>query len=430
MRTFEKSLLTLCLLVVLCGAATASILRVGIGRDYPDIQPAVDAAMEGDVLLVDPGIYYYFRLTKGLSIRCSQPGNRFTVTQFEYPDIEIENLGQSSQACISGMKILPAQEYGGPGGRLWINACQGAVILENVAFEVEDIRAINTRIVIRDSPNVALVDVRATTEVTFSGQSATVFVRDSRVRISHSFIKAGQTVDDIDAYDSPGGLAVERSFVSLTETDVLGGHGSDCPRDGSGVGGDAITAVDSELVIQGSPDHVIRGGDGGDLTACGRPGGNGGVGFRGDSALVSVLPIKGGRGGPGSPDGNDGAPWVGSLRRLDVIPWIAVSSDLRPGTPLDVQLYALEDGIALLLSASETGFLFDKSKIGPPLSVLPGGFFLTVVVGYIDAPTKRAITIKVPDDPTLIGFAVHLQMAIVGASGVYHTNAISRVVGE
>ena len=35
-----------------------------------------------------------------------------------------------------------------------------------------------------------------------------------------------------------------------------------------------------------------------------------------------------------------------------------------------------------------------------------------------------------PDDSILVGFRMHLQMAIVGASAVYHTNAVSRVLGE
>src|SRR5262245_15243003 len=54
-------------------------IHVGPGGDFTDIQPAIDAALDGDVILVEPGTYTAFRLAKGVVIRSAAPGQRFDV---------------------------------------------------------------------------------------------------------------------------------------------------------------------------------------------------------------------------------------------------------------------------------------------------------------------------------------------------------------
>ena len=86
--------------------------------------------------------------------------------------------------------------------------------------------------------------------------------------------------------------------------------------------------------------------------------------------------------------------------------------------------------MAALVLGSDSGFFIDKSKIGPPLSVLPGGLFVVLALGRIDDNGSRVVTCTLPDDRQLVGFRLNVQGAVVGATTIYLTNAVSRIVGE
>jgi hypothetical protein len=87
-------------------------------------------------------------------------------------------------------------------------------------------------------------------------------------------------------------------------------------------------------------------------------------------------------------------------------------------------------GLAVLLLSTETGFASDRSKKGPPLSTLPGDLFLVLPIGHADAEGTRTITCTAPVDQELVGFRLHVQGAVVGATTIFLTNAVSRVFGE
>ena len=76
-RTFP-----LCLaLVTAAGSARAEVIDVGGSTpDYDDIQAAVDAAVDGDILRIAPGNWSHFHIEdKSLTLVSSVPGTYFTV---------------------------------------------------------------------------------------------------------------------------------------------------------------------------------------------------------------------------------------------------------------------------------------------------------------------------------------------------------------
>ncbi|MEW6746289.1 MAG: FG-GAP repeat protein [Planctomycetota bacterium] len=97
----------------------------GEGADFHEIQPAIDAADEGDLILVDPARFYSvpFKLAKALTIRSLD--GRFVVAG--YPPITIEDVAQGKTACLSGLEQAS--------GWLVVRNCAGDVVLENIALE-------------------------------------------------------------------------------------------------------------------------------------------------------------------------------------------------------------------------------------------------------------------------------------------------------
>jgi hypothetical protein len=422
------------MLVVLAISVTdvdAAIIRVGPGGDFADIQPAIDAAVDGDVILVQPGTYTPFRLAKGVVIRSAAAGQRFNVQPDEVtPYVSVESISTVQKAGISGMKVLPVQVSPSTWeAYLWLRDCQGEVVLENVLIYMDTWGAHNRRLLIQSCANVAVVDLQVETwsyPNSTPRDEGTVQVFASQARISNSLIQAGT------GFRQAAGIEVRDSTLILSTTDVFGGNGDSCVYGSTLDGGDGIIADNSQVMAIGSVDNLIEGGYGGSGYECGQ-GGEGGAGFRGYSALVSLVTVEGGKGGSNGPFSgyaDDGPDWDGDLTRLDVIPYLTMTGDLQPGDSVDITLRTVEAGLAALAVSSETGFLVDKSKVGPPLSVIPGGLFLVLPIGHVDSDGTRVVTCTAPADPQLVGFRLHVQGAVVSSTTIYLTNALSRVLGE
>jgi hypothetical protein len=278
------------------GPLYAAIIRVGPGGDFSDIQPAIDAAVDGDVILVEPGTYNRFRLAKGVVIRSAAPGRRFDVQAvYAEPSVVLEHTAPSQKAAISGKSVLVAVTSVGWDAFVWLRNCQGELILDNVAVVVDlaDGYAHNRRLLVESCTNVAIVDLQATTRSNpyiFSGyhELPTAEISSSQVRISNSELH-GTT----GYYNGPIGVLVKNSLLVLSSTNVFGGNAEDC-TELPGDGGDGIVAVNSHVVIIGDASHRVEGGDGSDARCYGFAGGDGGAGFRGESATVSFVGLKAG----------------------------------------------------------------------------------------------------------------------------------------
>ena len=73
----------------------------GVGSDFSDVQPAIDAASAGDLVLVRTGISHFytgFTIRKGVSVMCEQRGGGYRVTS----NVVIRDVPSGARVSLSG----------------------------------------------------------------------------------------------------------------------------------------------------------------------------------------------------------------------------------------------------------------------------------------------------------------------------------------
>jgi hypothetical protein len=415
----------------------------GSGADFSEIQPAIDAASDGDVILVRPGTYQAFTLEKGVIVRASS--TPFSVA-LSYPaHVLVQNIGASKRAGIAGMKIdYDVWEYHDTYVLVDVQASQGEVVLEDLSVVCDTFfySMLTDPLRVADCSNVSITDLVASRNDSESSKGA-VRIERSSVRISEVTVNVGKQLHCDDAYGSRGAPAIEivDSFVVISGPNVVGGKGSDscslyhgCWH--GGPGGHGITAANSPVLILGYDDrysHSVRGGEGGDANMWNDCyGGDGGNGFSGSSAVVSNVTLLGGAGGEGPlSDGKPGQPWDGTLTKADIVPYLAMSGSFRPGGAFQLDLDVVAAGSLVFVFSDRQGFVTIPMNPGPPLGAIPGGRFVTFYAGHLDALGHMSVPLLLPNDPALRGTPVNTQCAVLlDAGGFVLSNATTHVVAE
>jgi hypothetical protein len=133
MRTLSTPLGLLVLLAGPSAAGTFHRVDAAGGGDFVDLQPAVDAAQDGDVILVHPGAYSGF-VVDGLGLWIVGLGpERATVTG----TVELRNVPAGSKLVLAGLEGVaapPASSYDPPEPGLWVHDNAGHVRIQDAAF--------------------------------------------------------------------------------------------------------------------------------------------------------------------------------------------------------------------------------------------------------------------------------------------------------
>lgn len=215
--------------VLACAAAEAGgvhVVEAGGTERFGTIQGAVDAAADGDVLLVSSGTYTGFSVVgKGLSILAA-PGHEVLVAG----KIELADLPASSMLLLSGLHVEAPRITTG----LEATQCLGWLRIQDCEITGGD----NVDDFLGNSPGSGLR-----------------LESCARVSIESSVLRGGGNDGDL-----PGGLGLDAldSTFSVHGSEVRGGHGINDSTGPSHGGHACVCAGSSSFLAQKS---TFRGGD-------------------------------------------------------------------------------------------------------------------------------------------------------------------------
>ncbi|MEW6747468.1 MAG: hypothetical protein AB1486_32455 [Planctomycetota bacterium] len=434
--------LTMLAVAMLCGGLQATTWYVGgPGSDFDQIQPAIDAAMPGDLILVRPiAPYNGFILTKGLTVRS-------TSARFETEWARIANIPEGSTACLGGFDIRGDSPMS-------VLGCDGKVTIEDGLVSVYSwwFETPPPVLEIEDCAFVQLteVEVQAGTvgDYAYGTPEPALRIANSTAVLCGVKTKGwtGRMEFDWHYKAGPGGAGVGvqgQSRVLLARVEIVGGKGGKgAPGDwvgNTGEGGDGgpgLLAASPKVMTLGCCGDLISGGDGGDggddwYTNEG-PGGDGGPGSSGWYIDVSGVELSGGKGGLGRPNGDDGPPYVGDPIFVDPpYPVLDMEGDIHPGSRFDVTVRGQPGHLAVLLLSDTPCWLPIHYRPGPPLVAAPGGWFIAFPAGTLGPSGELTVTLTMLADPVVQGFALTAQAALLpGDQTFVLSNAATRVVAE
>ena len=221
---------------------------LGAGVDFTRIQSAIDASVEGDVIRVRAGVYQPFVLSKALTIVGDsgvfvQQGSKITASWSSY-GVRLSNL-----------------EFDG----LQISGCSGPVVCDRVdVIQAHGWQNNNKALRI-----VSCADVRMHRSTILAGifnlfdTQGAVETLSSSVEFVACTIRGGEGSDHGSGGRGGPGILCTNSNLRVARSDIIGGGGEwTCGLCGgfAGPGGDAISAVNSDVVLAGSPTDLIAGG--------------------------------------------------------------------------------------------------------------------------------------------------------------------------
>lgn len=410
-RSLTPLLLSLSLLSLLALPARAETLVVdddgGPGVDFTTLQAAADAALPGDLLLIQAGQYAGALIDKGLALAAAQDAA-----------VEVDTL--------LTLQDLPADQA-----------------LSVVGLELESLAII-------DCLGPVALDLL---EIGPVQNAPALWVSGShRVTLSRSSVNGQGSLQPALPIVAQTGAILRSSTIVLGDCDLSGGSGGASTPTASGNGTDGRPALDAQLctlVIEGSR---LAGGHGGDAWDDGTgqgvfgDGGDGAPALLLDRCVVSLLP--GGSDGAWLANGAAGLTEFGQFGadgpllqgyRCQIVhaqgvlqqvsgwpdqPIQLVDSDydfVDPPPLLFVEGGLLGQSVSLDVTGTPGAQALVWASPGPGL--LPVSFgvvpllldpllLLPLASGPLDATGTLQVSLPLPAQPDLAGLAVHLQAGL------------------
>lgn len=237
----------------------------GGSGDFTDIQPAVDAAVEGDEIWILVGDYGTVTVS-GKSLHLVGQVGPGGWPPIYCDQVLVENLGPQQRVLISGLVIEEDSTAGGV--ELVVRDCIGAVRMQHCRIGEYNSWATTSDPVarVRNSRNIAFLSCR------FYAQDSSVTpgvrLEDSsvsfwscHVRGSNGEGSTGEPWNNEQGTDGATGCEIVSSFLFAAETTFWGGHGADCVCGEPGDGGNGMeVSGDSRVELLSC---AVRGGFGG-----------------------------------------------------------------------------------------------------------------------------------------------------------------------
>ncbi|MDP6385302.1 MAG: hypothetical protein QGI93_03820 [Planctomycetota bacterium] len=215
----------------------------GPGVDFPDIPQAIAASHSGDVLLIRPGAYSAFTLSKGLTLLGSKGA---TVAS----GARIQSMPARQTAILTDLTL----------DNLLIKACDGPILLDRIKFKTLGTKG--NRLWIDNSLDVRVHRTSATSR---DAWYTAALVVSSRVEFVECTFRGGREYDDNGEAGGPA-MRINQSRVHFALPNIVGGRGDDnwttCgfPNSDAGDGGPGCKVAGSELFVSGRQSDRIKGG--------------------------------------------------------------------------------------------------------------------------------------------------------------------------
>lgn len=409
-------------LALLSTSASADVIQVGgVTPDFTDIQPAVDAAHESDILLVSPGHYSGFTISaKSLTVVGRQPFLGDPVVDGE---LRIESLGAGQRVVIKGLDVHASL----------LNASGLTVFLNQGAVRIESVDAYG-----------------GLGSATYPPSSGAYVSQCADIAFTDCLLVGGGGF----AWPNEGGagLSVQTSSIELAQCSLIGGVGADAPAGMSAQGSRGGPGMASLQTLGFASQLQIFGGNGGngsdaigDCTQGGVAPGNGGDGGFGlvlfdatDSLRLAPGEIAGGGAGlrgQGVPcsasDGNTGIDIYqepgSTLTQADVPPTLLQCTQIvHSNDPIGLFVYGEPDSrVNLTLGAApafvDAGGLRGIELVSQPLrrfslGAMPATGFLSTSLPAVPLP------------PGVEGQVLYLQVLVHNAQGARWSGTTTLIV--
>lgn len=405
---------------------SADVLVVGPARAHATIQLAINAAHDGDVILVEPGTYPSFAVSNRALTIVADSGGPVIVNGA----IMVFDLAATRDVVVCGLTatgiyaVMPLTVYG-----LYAANCAGSLRVQdcdlrgwpNPAADPCTLRAdgallqncqdvVFTRTRLEGADRNTLFVPPGTGS--FPGAGHALFAYSSRVALYECSLSGGDAGLDVllcsggygylaeDGADAGHGIAAVSSFVFVAASDLLGGRGGDADPSGCGNGGNGGSGGFTSTPVG---TFVL------DNTTAGGPGGAGHF----DPLDPFCMPH----------DGNPGTTWAGGSGPTTFAAparSCAVPRILREGAQLTLTLSGRPGDVVELAMSGTTGFRFRQNARG--VDTLHGtgqpAAVPVTTVGTLPAGGVLTLIWTVPElGPGIAAEVLHVQTAFTGVNG-------------
>src|SRR5262245_664405 len=409
-------------LVALAQLSAADILTVGpagSGAQFTQIQAAIDAALDDDVILVKPGTYQ--KITVAKPLRILGDGTGIVQISGSGSGVLVQDIARGEELVLSGVRVQTAGFPPQPVIR--VQDCPGRVVLQDVILPIVDPEKIGVQI--ESCARAVLLDVQIAGAGHYGGFGDTargaVFAQDSALWIANSEIH-GTTEGSSVTTEASHGVEVENSSLRVWRSRILGGSNPPTMKGSAGDGGTGIRAVSSRVELLGGPTSEVTGGDG-SYASVGMqdwPGGPGVDLLQDSSARIQEdIPIQGGFDGLGIAQAPDIQVDGSSSYSLvsEVFPTL-VSSDLHAqlGSSFDLTLAGNPGASQILFFSLRLGPTDDFRGVGGR-GVLDRLSLSRAARVLIPPSGVHTATFLVPNTSALLGTTLFFRNLEKSASG-------------